>query len=87
MEHTPGPWKRYGWTIYVGDQDKVTAIARCAVDYAADCSDDPEWHAQGPQEQEGTANAKLIAASPRLLEALEKIAVTLSWSPTYIVQP
>ena len=73
MEHTPGPWKRYGWTVYAGDSDKVTAIARCAVDYAADCSSDPEWHAQGPKEAEGTANAQLLTEAPNMLDALKEI--------------
>lgn len=70
-KHTPGPWdvlnskkeEWYGrpldyWTVTAKDRD----LWICA---------SPEWDPE--HDEESTANARLIAAAPELLEALQKI--------------
>ena len=63
MEHTKGPWKSGGGTIYAPwperDGDRIIA------DLLTHHGDN------GLTNDEVTANAKLIAASPDMLEALE----------------
>lgn len=59
MKHTKGPWKRAGrfaTHILTGDGRMMVADAP---------------HPIGMKEEEGFANADLIAAAPELLEALE----------------
>lgn len=63
-QHTPGPWTRSGQTIRSASGIN---IARTAFNFAADVSEDPEWHNNGPLESEAVANAKLIASVPQLL--------------------
>lgn len=65
-KHTPGPWIiRHGGSGFVGTEDRTVAIAY---------GDDPDCHA----DERMQANARLIAAAPELLEALEE-AVDLAW--------
>lgn len=64
--HTPGPWS-------VDDDgfDKTTPIeVRCDGYAIADVLRSGEWHSRAVED----ANARLIAAAPRLLEALAQIA-------------
>jgi len=63
MKHTPGPWYAIGRMVEVGDDD-----------HADICSTNPDLFGQGhraPPIEEQQANARLIAAAPDLLEALE----------------
>lgn len=63
-KHTPGPWR------VSGTDDHGQAIVRGDHIEIATC-----WHhSVGAIEQEMHANAKLIAAAPRLAEALKEIA-------------
>jgi len=57
MTHTPGPWQAIGSAI------EDCAEPRTVVAFAND---------NGPTESEERANARLIAAAPDLLAALEK---------------
>jgi len=59
-KHTPGPW------IYGTHQDSAM------VQTAEPCKTVATIYAKAPSERE--ANARLIAAAPDLLEALERIA-------------
>ncbi len=56
MEHTPGPWFSHG--RYIGTKNHKSAIAECR-DINGNWSDDAP----------ASANARLIAASPDLLNA------------------
>jgi hypothetical protein len=59
MTHTPGPWKTIGETMIYGPDDYCVAVTRS--DHWASCRDIDEC----------LANARLIAAAPDLLAALE----------------
>lgn len=60
-QHTPGPWRQWGWIIervYIESPGvEVGGIVKIATVHRAD--------------GDNTANARLIAASPELLEALK----------------
>lgn len=74
MKHTPGPWTLETVTTAVGichkigpfpprRPDDVTTRSACLyADYPSGCN---------PADEELKANARLIAAAPELLEALE----------------
>lgn len=64
MSHTPGPWHAPG-LAEVHDANN-RCIALCF-----DCDPVPEDQRPVPNLIEGNANARLIAAAPDLLEALE----------------
>ena len=66
MEHTKGPWKSGGGTIYAPWPEREGD--RIIADLLTHHGDN------GLTNDEVTANAKLIAASPDMLEALEEIA-------------
>ena len=75
-EHTPGPWK-----ARPGGAEVITAYAPegvrahgygCGNDFIADLNDGEYHEYYDRAEQE--ANARLIAAAPELLEALEELA-------------
>ena len=59
MTHTPGPWKTIGETMIYGPDDYCIAVTRS--DHWVSCRDIDEC----------LANARLIAASPSLLSAIE----------------
>jgi hypothetical protein len=66
-EFTPGPWRigRFAWTVEAGREDYPALIANV--------------HGQmqgkaGSGDTQLDANARLIAAAPELLEALEAIS-------------
>lgn len=66
MPHTPGPWNTGGVMTRVEVQPKGWRVPMCV----ADC------HPAGyppESEAERVANARLIAAAPDLLEALESL--------------
>ena len=68
-EHTPGPWRIGGESVY-----DVRIQADAAIVFVADVS-------KSAGIQEGLANARLIAAAPALLQALRTIAMLASGAP------
>ena len=74
MKHTPAPWilsqaKEWPWTYYVDNADDAPVIA---IKLHAYSTQDTQESANARAGNEAThANARLIAASPALLEALE----------------
>jgi hypothetical protein len=63
QQHTPGPWSVNGFYI---DLDVATRIATVS-----------NWRMSGADAfAEASANARLIAAAPELLEALEALAIS-----------
>ena len=64
-EHTPGPWR--------SDSPYVSAPSGAHRKIVADCSQDPSWRDSiAISDDECIANARLIAAAPELLAALEQ---------------
>ena len=59
MQYTPGPWRQTGVNIRAGD-----ALIAFATDHYAD---------EHLMESEKMANARLIAAAPQLLRALQRL--------------
>ncbi len=60
-KHTPGPWNT-GWTFWEGDEEIAYGINR----------------GKGTiSDTEATANARLIAAAPELLESVKELSITL----------
>lgn len=76
MKHTPGPWilsqnTEWPWTYYVDNADELPVIAIKLHTY---CTTDTQESANARAGNETThANARLIAAAPALLEALEGV--------------
>ena len=66
MKHTPGPWTHCGRTIY--SQDIVVALAYNFCDTKE--GDNPIFHVNNLQES--YANAKLVAAAPKMAEAIKE---------------
>ena len=62
-KHTPGAWEQEEDSFYISGKDKYPLIAKVEVATSNDGS--------GPEYDEAEANARLIAAAPDLLEALE----------------
>ncbi len=60
-QHTPGPWVVIGEQVYAPDDCDHHPVADCTTNHS--CRD--EWDVE--------ANARLIAAAPDLLEALQHI--------------
>jgi hypothetical protein len=77
MGHTPGPW------IVFSDRDDELKVRSAQDDFIADCADG-FWSDEADgwiMAAESEANARLIAAAPDLLKALEAIcaeAATMS---------
>lgn len=71
MTHTPGPWKVDGYRIHTGDEQypAYRTIAKVNVVNFGDF-----WAV----EETAEANARLIAAAPALLEALELAEATIA---------
>jgi hypothetical protein len=63
--HTQGPWQIQFWNITNGD-DSIGELFSLWDEYGED------------REAERLANARLIAAAPEMLEALESLAIGLS---------
>ena len=68
-EHTPGPWE----FSYLNDTERpgIEADRFSVVIFGVRAEDDCGIH--GRTEKEEIANARLIAAAPELLEALERL--------------
>ena len=83
VKHTPGPWfagvlagPEMEETISIGPMEKEVHYEDCLCEV---------WHGNYDAE----ANAKLIAAAPELLEALEELvesAKCAGWHPSHIEQ-
>ena len=77
MEHTPGPWKEFidslGYVYIVGPDHKVEQTDTTALHTGTIC------YVGDMEETDGVdhANAALIAAAPRLLEACKKAVEVL----------
>jgi hypothetical protein len=70
MKHTPGPWQHWGHDIIVKDADGDDVVI-CGVGKPANT----RWHCYSvPSPQQTRANICLIAASPKMLAALEEAA-------------
>jgi hypothetical protein len=72
-KHTPGPWVPYN-TVYRPDNFFKVGKDFGGFQCIADCSYETTSGASG---EEALANARLIASSPELLEALEQAELTL----------
>lgn len=75
MKHTPGIWKVSGESVVASNGDYCIAVVESDGGYEA------------PLEQR-EANARLIAAAPELLEALEEVSKKgcLEYAPTTTAQ-
>jgi ketosteroid isomerase-like protein len=71
-KHTPGPWRNEGGisaTWEDGEEVQVCALFTTKWTYT-----EPDAHAKNDRmRRESEANARLIAAAPELLEALEAV--------------
>jgi len=74
--HTPGPW-----AVTKGSPRKVTANGVLICNAVLRNSATTKQNAAGKGEEKAKANARLIAAAPELLEALEVIAPMLDYLP------
>lgn len=73
-QHTPGPWSEYGCVIMSGLPNaggRAEYGSRYIGNTAPECPDDMP-------NREDLANARLIAAAPDMLDALEKIESDLT---------
>lgn len=71
--HTPGPWNTDGENIFycpTNNHDSIDSDLHIAKVYVPTDSEGPE--------QEGLANARLIASAPELLEALKAIKARMN---------
>lgn len=79
-EHTKGPWRvEEGTTLIWGACDPEDLSDRGMGYPITECKTSAGYSlwAKGPSADEGEANARLIAAAPDLLEALEGAILTL----------
>ena len=67
-KHTPGPWLIEAQNCHFGDIATVHNTDEKWVTIYA-----PHWMETGMDEKEQSANARLIAAAPELLEALQML--------------
>ena len=73
-QHTPGPWVVYQNAICT-DDGKANEIAKLTR-YGVWMDDGAPY---GPHNPIGDANARLIAAAPELLAALEAMTAAFDW--------
>ena len=71
MAHTPGPWKQFPPGTIVGHSGQAVIKREGDFDWVASVqiANSPNWE----------ANARLIAAAPLMLEALEAIELGLDY--------
>ena len=75
MEHTPGPWRiESGLSEYSASIDIYGGDVWVGCAHGSHMAPDQRPAPGFPSDNEGRANARLIAAAPKLLEALEEIA-------------
>jgi len=73
-QHTPGPWE------YVGNTPPKNAREEGYVyGWYVTCADDRHISVEGRTGDEAEANARLIAAAPDMLEALESLVATIDF--------
>lgn len=77
VKHTPGPWRvEAGTTLIWGNCNPDDHSTRGMGYPIAEARINPSGNwSTGPYADEGEANARLIAAAPDLLEALESIVL------------
>lgn len=84
-EHTPGPWTvsadRDAWGFYM-----LHDVASHECDECDECDDAIESHCPRCGWERDDANARLIAAAPDLLEALEMLLDTKRMAPLRVAQ-
>ena len=68
-KHTPGPWRVEDWQYPATGREHVPTV-QTDTDAIAEAL--PLWHDTEDREAERLANARLIAAAPELLEALQE---------------
>jgi hypothetical protein len=70
MGHSPGPWRL---RLYRGHKNKTAFAGEIIAKNGTAVYNGPFafWSLQGRNEKQAIANAKLMAASPELLEALK----------------
>ncbi len=78
-KHTPGPWKPEGTLIWAPDaKANIAQVSELRTDdyvsFTTPSGSSPDFH-------EIVANARLIAAAPALLEALEETKSALNGVP------
>jgi hypothetical protein len=78
--HTPGPWSwgaAYGHhsVLIEAEGGKVVGTVRDCVQAGLDKHGMHVWQ----QTEEGRANARLVAAAPELLEALQLVRMSTGW--------
>lgn len=76
-QHTPGPWTvspdRDAWGFYMLHEVSAHECDECAI-----CDDGIEEHCERCGVEHDEANARLIAAAPDLLAALEAAATSIA---------
>lgn len=72
MTHTPGPWEIHQrWPNYHGAEIRAGNISLA------------DLRCNGHNERHGEANARLIAAAPELLDALQKLVAFMADDEPY----
>jgi hypothetical protein len=70
-KHTPGPWEAVKWSCHAATTVVTGKIGPRVV--ICECS------GHGRHTDESLANARLIAAAPELLDALERMVDVANW--------
>lgn len=79
MTHTPGPWH-----VHVGEDETASTVYVYAdPDPAPDQSGEDRYICQMMEDSSGIVDAHLIAAAPKLLEALEAVLEVAEESTDY----
>ena len=83
-KHTPGPWvyaREYGASVT--EAPKITTVARCA-DFVIglECDYPGGDYRNGDPSGDEEADARLIAAAPDLLDALETMLMQFTKTPS-----
>jgi len=78
-QHTPGPWLTDRNNVHTG---QIATVMHCKNGWVEIWTD--KWAETGLEEDEQEANARLIAAAPELLEALQDLCRRLG--PSYFLE-